>query len=67
METEAPDTTAPEGSFTTPLIVPELPDCAKRQATFRKTPKLKTKNSRNMKFLCIFPPSQRPGQVWLRE
>ena len=53
-----PATTAPEGSFATPLIVPELPDCAKRTPACRKTPKLKTKNSRNTKFLCISPPSR---------
>src|ERR1700756_3585142 len=58
METAAPVMTAPEGSFTTPLIVPELPDCARTHPPCRKTPKLKSKNSRNAKFLCISPPSR---------
>src|ERR1700722_6284439 len=61
MVTAAPATTAPEGSFTTPLIVPELPDCAKRTPECRKTPKLKSKNSRNTKFLCMSPPSPQKG------
>src|SRR5579862_8085475 len=61
MVTAAPATTAPEGSFTTPLIVPELPDCAKRTPECRKTPKLKSKNTRNTKFLCISPPSPQKG------